>query len=164
MKAKLHVAMLALALSCVGAVAAAQEPGYVGLEQRLTPAQLREIGLTATQIELLDRYIRESEPAAAPPVETARYENSDGSRREGAHLIGLDEGPIRSRLVGSVTGWEPGTVFKLENGQQWKVLKGQMKLRKPYDAPDILLVPGIAGRWFLQVDEDLPKARVYRID
>jgi hypothetical protein len=39
-----------------------------------------------------------------------------------------------------------------------------MKLRKPYDAPDILLVPGIAGRWFLQVDEDLPKARVYRID
>jgi hypothetical protein len=25
-------------------------------------------------------------------------------------------------------------------------------------------VPGIAGRWFLQVDEDMPKARVYRID
>ncbi len=52
----------------------------------------------------------------------------------------------------------------LENGQTWKVLKGSMKLRKPLQAPEILLVPGIAGRWFLQVDEDLPKARVYRVD
>lgn len=30
--------------------------------------------------------------------------------------------------------------------------------------PEIVVVPGIAGRWFLQVDEDLPKTRVYRID
>ncbi len=39
-----------------------------------------------------------------------------------------------------------------------------MKLRKPLESPQIVVVPGIAGRWFLQVDEDLPKARVYRID
>ena len=62
-----------------------------------------------------------------------------------------------------MSGWEPGTVFELENGQQWKVLKGSMQLRKPMQAPEIVVVPGIAGRWFLQVDEDLPKARVYRI-
>ena len=55
-------------------------------------------------------------------------------------------------------------MFELENDQQWKVLKGAMKLRKPFDAPEIVVVPGIAGRWFLQVHEDLPKARVYRID
>jgi hypothetical protein len=30
-------------------------------------------------------------------------------------------------------------------------------------APEIVVVPGIAGRWFLQMDQDLPKARVYRI-
>ena len=41
---------------------------------------------------------------------------------------------------------------------------GSMKLRKPLQAPGIVVVPGVAGRWFLQVDEDLPKARVYRID
>jgi len=52
----------------------------------------------------------------------------------------------------------------LENGQAWKVLKGSMKLRKPFESPEIVVIPGIAGRWFLQVDEDLPKARVYRID
>ncbi|QNP42078.1 hypothetical protein H8B22_03380 [Lysobacter terrestris] len=67
-------------------------------------------------------------------------------------------------MRGSVAGWEPGTVFVLENGQQWKVLKGQMKLRQALQDPPIVVVPGIAGRWFLQVDEDMPKARVYRID
>ncbi|KAF1718677.1 hypothetical protein CSC74_03670 [Pseudoxanthomonas yeongjuensis] len=67
-------------------------------------------------------------------------------------------------MNGPVNGWEPGTEFMLENGQTWKVLKGSMKLRKPFESPEIMVIPGIAGRWFLQVDEDLPKARVYRID
>ena len=79
-------------------------------------------------------------------------------------FIGLDDQPIKSRVRGQVSGWEPGTVFALDNGQQWKVLKGNMKLPKTLDAPEIVVVPGIAGRWFLQVDEDMPKARVYRID
>jgi hypothetical protein len=38
-----------------------------------------------------------------------------------------------------------------------------MTLRTALASPAIKVVPGIAGRWFLQVDEDLPKARVYRI-
>ena len=40
----------------------------------------------------------------------------------------------------------------------------ELTLRKPLEAPEILVVPGVAGRWFLQVHEDYPKARVYRID
>lgn len=40
---------------------------------------------------------------------------------------------------------------------------GYATLRKPMDAPVILVVPGMAGRWFLQVHEDYPKARVIRI-
>ncbi|RYZ74972.1 MAG: hypothetical protein EOP91_00590 [Lysobacteraceae bacterium] len=67
-------------------------------------------------------------------------------------------------MADKVAGWEPGTVFVLENGQRWKVLKGEMKLRAPLESPEVSVIPGIAGRWFLQLDEDLPKARVYRID
>ncbi|ATE74700.1 hypothetical protein CNO08_16345 [Lysobacter capsici] len=78
--------------------------------------------------------------------------------------MGLNDEPIKSRLKHDVSGWEPGTVFELENGQQWKVLKGSMKLKKPMVTPEIVVVPGVAGRWFMQVDEDMPKARVYRID
>ena len=37
-------------------------------------------------------------------------------------------------------------------------------LRKPMTSPEVELVPGMMGRWFLHVDEDLPGARVYRVD
>ena len=132
----------------------------VGIEQRLSAEQLQEIGLTPAQVALLDRYLAEAE-ASAPSEERAHVE------RRGAdptRFAGLDAERIAGKVQGMVAGWEPGTIFKLDNGQQWQVLKGSMKLRKPLQDPQVLLVPGIAGRWFLQVDEDMPKARVFRID
>jgi len=95
-------------------------------------------------------------------VEIEKAQHRDQPVRDS--YIGLDDKPIKSRLTGSIDGWDVDTIFELENGQKWKVLKGSMKLRKPMQTPEVLVVPGIAGRWFLQVDEDLPKARVYRID
>ena len=73
---------------------------------------------------------------------------------------GLDDGPITSRAEGRIDGWAPGRVFILANGQQWKVLKGEVKLRQPLDAPEVTVVPGIAGRWFLEVVEDMPKGKM----
>lgn len=135
---------------------------YVDIEQRLTAEQLHATGLdqlSPEQLKLLNGLLREDVVKA---VEASKTEAE--TERASSTLIGLNDQPIRSRLKGSVGGWEPGTVFELENGQTWKVLKGNMKLRKPFESPEIVVVPGIAGRWFLQVDEDLPKARVYRID
>ncbi|MEE7547334.1 hypothetical protein HF319_10060 [Xanthomonas sp. Kuri4-1] len=78
-------------------------------------------------------------------------------------MLGLDEAAVASRVQGDVAGWAPGTVFSLANGQQWKVLKGRLTLRRPLASPEVAVMPGLAGRWFLQLDEDLPRARVYRI-
>jgi hypothetical protein len=144
------------------AFAAMAEQTYVNIEQRLTAEQLHATGLdtlSPAQLEQLNQVLR-GESAKVAASEKPRVEDE----QEHGSLLGLDVEPIHSRLKGSVSSWEPGTVFELENGQKWKVLKGNMKLRKAMDAPDILVIPGIAGRWFLQVDEDLPKARVYRID
>jgi hypothetical protein len=140
----------------------AKQP-YVDIEQRLTAEQWQATGLdtlSAGQLKLLNSLLREDVVKA---VEASKTE-AETERATSSSLIGLNDQPIRSRLKGTVNGWEPGTVFELENGQTWKVLKGDMKLRKPFESPEIVVVPGIAGRWFLQVDEDLPKARVYRID
>jgi len=150
------------ALLLTSILAAADTP-YVKIEQRLTPEQLQATGLNTLspeQLALLNSLLSE-ESAKSAAIEKARRQDEPNS---GSTFIGLDDHPIKSRVKGTVTGWEPGTVFELENGQQWKVLKGSMKLRKPVTSPEILVVPGIAGRWFLQVDEDSPKARVYRID
>ena len=101
------------------------------------------------------------EPAA--PAPESQVERA-GEPAAAAPAIGLQDGPIRSRLVGSVAGWKPGTVFELANGQRWKVLKGSADLPRTLESPEVLVVPGIAGRWFLQVDESMPKARVYLLD
>ena len=167
MFAKMLGVLLALSL----ATAAGAQQAYLDIEQRLTAEQRHATGLdtlSATQLELLNRLLREDlslrkAPVSAEPAQVVNSERAPGERSP-ASYIGLDDQPIRSHLKGEVVGWEPGTVFVLENGQQWKVLKGSMRLRKPLQTPEILVVPGVMGRWFLQVDEDLPKARVYRID
>lgn len=136
------------------------QAGYVDIEHRLSAQQLQQVGLSPTQLQLLNRMLREAAPTVSP-VSTQAPETAAAPAP--AIFIGLDDGPVQSRAVGEIRGWEPGTVFVLENGQHWKVLKGEMKLRKPMQSPQIDVIPGIAGRWFLQVDEDIPKARVYRI-
>lgn len=148
----------------LAATAAAQAP-YVAIEQRLDPQQLAEVGLTPAQLQTLNRLLREAEaraPVPAAPV-AAAVAPLPGAPTPAPMFPGLDDGPIEAHVTGSVDGWQPGTVFTLDNGQQWQVLKGEMKLKASRANPAIVVVPGIAGRWFLQVDEDLPKARVFRI-
>lgn len=150
-----------LLLFALVASAALAQTSYVNIEQRLSPEQRHDTGidtLSAEQLVKLNAVLRDE----AQRAETAARQNSQPPA--GGTFAGFNDAPIKSRLKGVVSGWEPGTVFELANGQSWKVLKGSMKLRKPISEPEIIVVPGLAGRWFLQVDEDLPKARVYRID
>ncbi|MEZ5462221.1 hypothetical protein [Dokdonella sp.] len=154
--------------------ALAKQP-YVELEKRFSAEQMRATGLdtlSSEQLQLLNSLLSdEIRVSVEAEVEQARMESAAaatsgdaGASGKSANFIGLNEAPISSRLKGTISGWEPGTVFELENGQQWKVLKGKVTLREPLLEPEIKVVPGFAGRWFLQVVEDMPKARVYRID
>lgn len=177
--------LLAMA-SVVGAEAA-----YVDVERRLTREQLRATGLdtlSPAQLKLLNQLLREEAPQsvattqAGQPVAVTEQAESAAPHTPVAPTapnapavpppaapvapmyIGLDDRPIESRIVGNVVGWAPGSEFLLENGQRWKVLKGEVTLRKPVENPAIKVLPGIAGRWFLQIDESMPSARAYRID
>ncbi|HWS25308.1 MAG TPA: hypothetical protein VN259_01915 [Xanthomonadales bacterium] len=98
-----------------------------------------------------------TEPSASPAA-------NESKPAVAPMFIGLDDQPIKSRIPGTVSGWAPGSEFLLENGQRWKVLKGEVSLPKPLENPVITVIPGVAGRWFLQVDESMPSARVYRIE
>ncbi|WP_225876266.1 hypothetical protein [Lysobacter solisilvae (ex Woo and Kim 2020)] len=153
----------ALAVAIGATTGALAQSAQVDIEQRLSADEMHEAGLdtlTPVQLAALNRLLRDKLATPASMPKQAAADSGEAPRG----YIGLDDAPIHSRVRGSVAGWEPGTVFVLENGQQWKVLKGQMKLRQALQDPPIVVVPGIAGRWFLQVDEDMPKARVYRID
>ncbi|MGE8258984.1 MAG: hypothetical protein ACN6RJ_06130 [Stenotrophomonas sp.] len=154
------------ALLVASSFAATAQDRFVPVEQRLSAAQLAEVGLSPAQLQALNRVMREAEAAAPAPAALAARPAAPlpaNVPAPAAMHLGLEEGPVTARVVGDVAGWEPGTVFTLDNGQQWQVMKGQMKLRKTLQAPQIEVIPGIAGRWFLQVDEDLPKARLFRL-
>ena len=140
--------------------AAVAKEAYVDIEKRMDAEQRRSTGierLSAAELAALNAFLRGQEQEVA---EVARKDVAAG----GGTMAGFNDEPIVSRLKGEVSSWEPGTVFELENGQRWKVLKGWMKLPEPLQSPQIRVVPGLAGRWFLQVHEDYPKARVYRLD
>lgn len=146
------------------------------IEQRLTPEQLHATGLdtlSPEQLDLLNRLLEPGTPTSATsPAGTpdaSTYPASDSARTPRrpdpeAGLLGGSERPYTAQVRGSVEGWSPGTEFRLDNGQIWKVLKGEARLPQPRNAPTVKLVPGLGGRWFLEVDENLPKARVYRVD
>ena len=155
------VGALILGLSIASAVAMA-EPPYVRIEQRLTPEQLKATGLdtlSPAQLALLNQLLH----AQLTAPEAVRPPQADEAPAQAA-FIGLDDKVIKSRIKGSVIEWGPGTVFELENGQRWTVLKGSMKLRAALASPEVEVVPGIAGRWFIHIGDDLPGARVYRTD
>lgn len=142
---------------------------FVPLRERLTPEQLREIALTDAQIDQLDAALRAAESRSAlqganeskQPPDRAR---NDVSTDAAQPRVGLGDAPIVARAVGRIAAWAPGTVFTLDNGQRWQVLKGAAMLRTPLDSPRVRVVPGFSGRWFLEVSEELPKARVFLRD
>lgn len=154
----------------------AATPDYVAIEQQLSAQEQQETGLdtlSPAQLKRLNELLRDkaqARAAAAPATATAAADPDDlstaPSSANSARAVPMDLEirTIKSRLRGRVEGWAPGTEFRLENGQTWKVLKGEIKLREAMESPEVLVVPGLAGRWFLQVNEDYPKARVYRID
>ena len=162
--------LLCLAVLMAGSpMAWAKDKDYVPLEKRLSAEQQRDTGLdtlSASQLQKLNAILAGFDaalPSAPPQAQNAGTSNHSETQSQ-RPLLGFNEKPIAGRLTGTLTGWEEGTVFELYNGQQWKVLKGRMKLPKPMTNAPVKLVPGIAGRWFLQVSEDYPMARVYLIN
>jgi hypothetical protein len=156
MKSRFAVFAMALLASC--ALLAATR--WVDIERRLSAEQMHATGLdtlSAGQLALLNRLLREGDAAEAATAPAQREQDP-------TRLLGFNDAPIVSRLVGTLSGWEPGTEFELANGQRWKVLKGRYTLPKPLEAPEVKVAPGAAGRWFFRIDEDTPGARVYRVD
>ncbi len=129
------------------------------IERQMTAEEFKSAGLDKLSVnELANLNAWLGRKAAEAPVAAAPA----AAKTTGAGFIG-DDKPVRSRLKGSIQEWGPGTVFELENGQRWRVLKGSMKLSKPLQSPEIEVAPGMMGRWFFQVDEDAPRPRVERI-
>lgn len=152
-----------LVLLSIAPAAAAQQ---VPLEQRMSAEEFKAAGLdklSASELANLNAWL-DREPGATANASQALVPATETAAAPApSAFAGASDQPVRSRLKGSVQTWGPGTVFELENGQRWRVMKGAGKLDEALQSPEIEVAPGLMGRWFLQVDEDMPRARVERI-
>lgn len=130
----------------------------VDLERRLTPEQMRATGLdrlSAAELALLNRLLRE--------------DRADARHAEAVATAGLRTAPERARevrvesaLSGEFRGWSPGTVLQLQNGQQWRVLEGELHTKR-MTSPNVTVEPGFMGAWYLRVEGQMQRAKVRRI-
>lgn len=149
--------ILSSCIAAIGLVAgpAAAQSGPAPIEQRLSAEQLRATGLdrlTADELALLNRLLQEERVAAAQ------------EQRQGLAAPKVEEAPVSARLPGEFRGWSNGTVFRLENGQSWRVIDGDLYLGKPRQDVMITISPGFLGAWYLQAEGEASRAKVKRVE
>lgn len=154
-------------LGLAGALVAA-EP----FSRSLAPADFAAAGLgrlTPEELARLDAFIaaRTAPPAAAPlpaapPSAAARPAPSPVRRTTPA--VVEEEESFESRLTGEFRGWEPRTVFALENGQRWQETGGTTYAGPPLAAPAVRIRAGALGAYWMRIDGVPREVKVRRVD
>lgn len=68
---------------------------------------------------------------------------------------------LDSQIVGNVKGWHAETVFRLENGQLWRVLDGESYWSaKVLQNPKIQITPGKLGGFWMKIEGIRAQVRV----
>lgn len=141
------------------------------LEKRFTAEQMQATGLntlSSAQLLLLNQLLQEQTTQAIVVAveQNSALVNASSVVNTSAALAPmpiLSNEPFKSRIIGSVAAWQTGTVFSLENGQQWQVSKGSAKLFDTLKDPAVNVKISLVGKWYFEFNEDLPKAMVTRI-
>lgn len=150
------------AFSLIATSAIAKE--FSSVEEQMTSREFKAAGLeklSPEELAALNAWIRTNQPTGtvgvpynreAEDLKNIGFENSDA--RE----------VITSNAIGVVKGFSRGTVFKLENGQSWRVEDGELSGIKAMTNPKITIRPGLLGGWRLTVEGYNSFAKVKRIN
>ncbi len=166
--------LLVAALACLPATAVlAQNAAYRPIEQRM-PAEVRRAAgvdqMSPAQLAALNAWLQQEQDQQ---VEVAREQVREEIKEErkgfGSFFgsSGKDEEPIVSKIVGTFEGWEGATVFKLANGQRWRVIDTPpyyVPKRRAAVDPAVSVSPSLMGSWRLQVEGHSVRAKVKRLD
>lgn len=104
-----------------------------------------------------------AQPAAAPVVDNGppilAKNRSPGAPRP----VDTEVDEVNSRLVGYFEGWRKGTIFKLENGQHWRVIDDRRFEVSSEDSPLVRIKRGFMDSWMMKFGDYNRGARVQRI-
>jgi len=159
---KLLLTLLLFILS--GQVVAQQ--AFSTLEEQMTGKEFTESGLeklSEEELAALNRWIR-SRSLATVATGTPGSGTGDGRGFENQSIRDMDRSTITSRLVGSFTGWDGQTTFKLENGMIWQQADKDKFYIKAVQNPVVIIEPGVFKTWRLSVEGYESECRVERIE
>jgi hypothetical protein len=70
---------------------------------------------------------------------------------------------IESHIAGTFTGWRGKTIFKLDNGQEWKQAESGMYDAGKFEDPVVRIKPMLLGSWLMYVEGCGCSVRVQRV-
>ncbi len=165
---RILITILALAVYA-GAHAA---EGFSSLEEQMNGKEYSAAGLdklSPAELEALNNWIRSHSIATLDQPKAGSYTVSgndiSGDTRGLENQIqgDSDRSPIKSRLVGTFTGWDGHTIFKLENGMIWEQDNKDKYYARPVENPEVTIRPGLFGNWRIKVDGYNTECRVERV-
>jgi hypothetical protein len=146
------------ALTATLAAAQTQQPAAT-LEERMSQAELRASGLdhlTPEQLKYLNDWLRTHGAGSSAQVVTQNGQPvfyPDTSSRE----------TVESHIDGLFTGWRGRTVFKLDNGQEWKQAESGAYDAGKFQDPVVRIKPMLLGSWLMYVEGCGCSVRVNRV-
>jgi hypothetical protein len=158
------------------------------IEQAMSPEEFRAAGLdklSAAELVELNLWLArrgsgETASAAAPAVPAQAATSSAQPATapvvdNGPPILAKNRSPgaprpvettvdeVNSRLVGYFEGWRKGTIFKLENGQHWRVIDDRRFEVSSEDSPLVRIKRGFMDSWMMKFGDYNRGARVQRI-
>ena len=139
---------------------------FSSLEEQMTGKEYSETGmgkLTPEELAALNNWIRARSLATLDQVRPVSSNSVDDRGFENQKMSEMDRSTITSRLVGTFTGWDGETVFKLDNGMIWEQADKDKFYIKEVENPVVTIEPGAFRTWKLSVEGYTSDCRVERI-
>jgi hypothetical protein len=175
-----------LILSCLllSAMPLAAQPGAAPFVASLDPTERQALGIetmTPAQLSALEnavaRYLDRANSAPGPasmhPPDSPRASASlqqtpeplsttPGEPRKVMLAPGTEVTYHRTEttLVGPFAGWKKGTLFRLANGQAWRVLEGNYWAKEEAPGKHVTVEPGAFGSFFIKFEGISKRPRV----
>jgi len=169
MKKLLLAAVLLIMLSCPVLAA----PAFSSLEEQMTGKDFTATGLhklTPEELAALNNWIRARSLAtletATPPTGTGTADDAPPADSRGFNVKKSgksDRTAITSRVMGTFTGWDGNTLFKLENGMIWEQDDKDKFYVKPVENPVVTIKPHMFNTWRLSIEGHASECKVRRV-
>lgn len=157
----LRCSVIALLLLATSFASAAE---FSSLEERMSEQEFRAAGLdrlSAEELAALNAWLRTKGAAAGMQASRDRVGFKDGGG-----LLGDNSGQSAIegvRIRGPFSGWDPGQVIELNNGQAWRIDDDRGFSVPTVNDPLVEIEPAMLGSWLMRVEGFNRTSRVTRV-